>query len=101
MAMNKAIILGLVVILMTIVGVCSETTCDLLPPMEEKDGPEFGMVLVPGDTLVGETYRPLSMALQTRFPGRLWVGLTTGYLGDAPNPLQAESAIQQCFDAAQ
>ena len=64
MAMNKAIILGLV-ILMTIVGVSSETTCDLLPPMEEKDGgPEFGMVLVPGDTLVGETYRPLSMALQ-------------------------------------
>ena len=57
-------LLGLALILMSIGGVSSETRCDLLPPMESKEGPEFGMILVPGDTLVGETYRPLSMALQ-------------------------------------
>ena len=57
-------LLGLALILMSIGEVSSETRCDLLPPMESKEGPEFGMILVPGDTLVGETYRPLSMALQ-------------------------------------
>ena len=57
-------LLGLAVILLTVGRVSSETTCDLLPPMEANEGPEFGMILVPGDTLVGETYRPLPMALQ-------------------------------------
>ena len=51
-------------VFITIQRVSSEATCDLLPPMESKEGPEFGMVLVPGDTLVGESYQPLSMALQ-------------------------------------
>ena len=51
-------------VLITTQRVSSETTCDILPPMESKEGPEFGMVLVPGDTLVGETYRPLSIAIQ-------------------------------------
>ena len=44
-------------------GTC-QPACDLLPPIEEKGGPEFGVVLVPGDTLKGETYQPLSVALQ-------------------------------------
>ena len=51
-------------VLITTQRVSSETTCDLLPPMESKEGPEFGMVLVPGDTLLGESYQPLSMAIQ-------------------------------------
>ena len=44
-------------------GTC-QPACDLLMPIEGKEGPEFGVVLVPGDTLKGETYQPLSVALQ-------------------------------------
>ena len=70
--MAKRFIL-LSIALITARRVSSAPACDLLPPMEGKEGPEFGMVLVPGDTLKGESYQPLSVALQVGPLHAVWL----------------------------
>ena len=44
--------------------VIAETSVELLAPIEGRDGPQFGLIFVPGATLGGETYGPLSKAIQ-------------------------------------
>merc|ERR1712170_146678 len=35
------------------------------------------------------------------FPGKLWVGLTEGWFGDFPNPLEVDGGIRDCIKKAQ
>ncbi len=44
--------------------------------------------------------RPLAEAIQARFPGRLWLGVTELWFNDYPNPVESELAVQQCLDDA-
>ena len=45
-------------------AVSAETSIELIAPIEGSDGPQFGLIFIPGATLGGETYGPLSMAIQ-------------------------------------
>jgi len=49
----------------------------------------------------GEMYGPLSLKIQSMFPGKLWVGLTEGWFGDFPNPLEVDGGIKDCLKKAQ
>ena len=44
--------------------VSAETSVELIAPIEGIDGPQFGLIFIPGATLGGETYGPLSVAIQ-------------------------------------
>ena len=46
-------------------------------------------------------YGPLSLKIQSMFPGKMWVGLTEGWFGDFPNPLEVDGGIKDCFKKAQ
>jgi len=76
--------------------------CEIFPPEGDSfDGSEFGFIFVPGAQIKGEMYGPLSVKIQSMFPGKMWVGLTVGWLGDFPNPLEADGGIRDCFKKAQ
>ena len=45
-------------------AVIAETSIELVAPIEGSDGPQFGLIFIPGATLGGETYGPLSKAIQ-------------------------------------
>ena len=64
-------------------------------------GPEFGLIFIPGAQLLGETYAPLCTRIQELFPGKLWVGLTEEWTTDYPNPLEINEAVHQCLDDAE
>lgn len=53
-----------------VAAVSAETSVELIAPIEGTDGPQFGLIFIPGATLGGETYGPLSVAMQggTRCP---------------------------------
>lgn len=70
--------------------------CEIFAP-ESVDGNEVGFIFVPGAQIGGEFYEPLSRRIQEMFPGNLWFGLTEGWLGSFPNPLEIDGAIKDCF----
>ena len=74
--------------------------CELIAPPVNSEGPEMGVIFVPGAKILGEAYKPLTTTLQTFFPGKLWVGLTEDWSADMPNPLQIGHAIDACFEDA-
>ena len=76
--------------------------CELLaPPADKSSGPEMGIIFVPGAKIEGHAYEPLTKALQSEFPGKLWVGLTEDWwFGGMPNPIQVGNAIDACFEEA-
>jgi len=75
--------------------------CELFPPPDASpDGPEFGLIFVPGAGIPGEAYGPLSAKIQELFPGKLWYGLTEAWRGDFPNPIEIAEAINDCIDLA-
>ena len=45
-------------------AVIAETSIELVAPIEGSDGPQFDLIFIPGATLGGETYGPLSKAIQ-------------------------------------
>ena len=47
-----------------VAAVSAETSVELIAPIEGEDGPQFGLIFIPGATLGGETYGPLSVAIQ-------------------------------------
>ena len=50
-----------------VAAVSAETSVELIAPIEgTEEGPQFGLIFVPGATLGGETYGPLSVAIQGR-----------------------------------
>ena len=75
--------------------------CEIFPPSEEADGTENGFIFIPGAQIAGEFYGPLSLKIQSMFPGKMWVGLTEGWFGNFPNPLEIDGAIKDCLSKAQ
>merc|ERR1712037_1013347 len=57
-------------------------------------------IIVPGAHLPGDSYMPLLRAIQASYPGPLWVGATSDWLGDMPTPIEVTQQINKCLDAA-
>ena len=74
--------------------------CEMIAPSEDSEGPEIGVIFVPGAKISGQAYKPLTTTLQKNFPGKLWVGLTEDWSADMPNPIQIGHAIDACFEDA-
>lgn len=74
-------------------------SCEIFPP-NGTDGNEIGFIFVPGAQIKGEAYGPLSFKIQSLFPGKMWVGLTEGWFGNFPNPLEVSGAIADCYSKA-
>ena len=49
-----------------VAAVSAETSVELIAPIEGTEGPQLGLIFIPGATLGGETYGPLSVAIQGR-----------------------------------
>ena len=64
MRMLGSKILAVLSLAAAFVAVSAETSIELIAPIEGSDGPQFGLIFIPGATLGGETYGPLSMAIQ-------------------------------------
>ncbi len=76
--------------------------CEISPAIEgQADGSEFGFIFVPGAQIKGELYKPIAKRIQTMFPGNMWIGLTEGWFGNFPNPLEIDGAIKDCLSKAQ
>jgi len=71
-------------------------SCEVFPPLNPDEN-EIGFIFVPGAQIGGEFYEPLSRRIQEMFPGNMWFGLTKGWLGSFPNPLEIDGAIKDCF----
>ena len=71
--------------------------CELVAPNAGTDGSEFGLIFIPGAQLEGQAYVPLSQEIQDLFPGNLWVGVTQGWFGNLPNPVEINGAINDCL----
>ena len=59
-------------------AVRAETSVELLAPLDGKEGPQFGLIFVPGATLGGETYGPLSEAIQVPLQRNYSVAMSVG-----------------------
>ena len=76
-------------------------SCNLIPPMSTATGQDIGLVMIPGAQIAGEKYEDLTVEIQRQLPGaRLWVGLTRGWLGSFPNPVEIAGALNDCVDKA-
>ena len=69
------------------------------PPLND-DSPQIGLIFVPGATIAGDKYLPLMRAVQSHYPGSLWVGATTGWAGEMPNPLEVGGMLAECATMA-
>ncbi|XP_063954841.1 uncharacterized protein LOC129258688 [Lytechinus pictus] len=65
------------------------------------DGVEAALVVIPGAEIRGEAYLPLAERIQQKSPLKLWVALTTDYIGDTPFPPQITLAINDALDELQ
>jgi hypothetical protein len=77
--------------------------CKFLPPKDSREAGsdhEFGLIMIPGSKIPGEQYKPLGGQIQSIFPGKLWIGVTEGWLIDMPNPFEVETAISGCLEIA-
>jgi hypothetical protein len=77
--------------------------CELISPTtfsSTTTGDEFGLIMIPGSSIPGEKYKPLASQIQKFFPGRLWIGVTEGWIVDMPNPLEISTAINGCLEQA-
>jgi len=74
--------------------------CSIEPPIKG-DGDAIGLIFVPGAKLLGSSYLPLLRSIQEFYPGSLWVGATTEWLGDMPNPIQIGGQIDDCITQAE
>ncbi|CAH1783496.1 unnamed protein product [Owenia fusiformis] len=57
------------------------------------DGTDVAFIMVPGAYVSGKQYTDLGVAVQKASPHKLWVGLTTDYIGNLVNPAQLGIAI--------
>ena len=49
----------------------------------------------------GQQYGPLVAEIQKQLPGvRLWTGVTSGWLGNFPNPIEIAGAVDDCLSKA-
>ena len=75
--------------------------CNLIPPLEGKQGVQYGLVFNPGAGIPGMEYASLAGKIQDLFPGELWVGLIHSYAGDLPNNVEIANALKECSEAAE
>ena len=77
----------------SVAGVCIVRS----PKKVDSDAPTIGLIFIPGAKILGNAYLPLLEAVQDNYPGSLWVGATTGWLNDMPNPVEIGSRIDDCL----
>ena len=77
-------------------------SCTVTGPPEVSQGPEVGLVLIPGAQIPGESYAPLAQEIQAQLADKaqVWVGVTQSFLGNFPNPLEISGAINDCLSQA-
>jgi len=61
---------------------------------------QIGLIFVPGAKIPGEAYLPLLVAIQEHYPGPLWIGATSGWLNEMPNPIEIGGQISNCLSKA-
>eukprot|EP00057_Strongylocentrotus_purpuratus_P029520 XP_011683994.1 PREDICTED: uncharacterized protein LOC105447521 [Strongylocentrotus purpuratus] len=61
-------------------------------------GVEAALIVIPGAEIRGEAYLPLAESIQRESMLKLWVALTTDYIGDTPFPPQLTRAINIALD---
>ena len=75
--------------------------CEVLGPISGDESPQIGLIFVPGAKIPGSAYLPLLRAVQEHYPGALWVGATSEWLNDMPNPIEIGGQIKTCLAKAQ
>ena len=99
--MEKNILLG-IFLFSAAIEMAFSIKCELFAPIEGKDeGPEMGIIFIPGAQIEGQAYAPITKKIQYEFPGRLWIGLTESWWASMPNPIQIGQAIDACFTGAE
>merc|ERR1712215_370478 len=100
--MNHRILYSCVCLLFSQADFSHGASCDLMSPLSSATGEEMGLVIIPGAQITGEKYEALGKAIQNQLIGaNLWVGLTKGWLGSFPNPVEIAGALNDCLgDAA-
>jgi len=87
-------------LLLTLMHVSLAGRCQLEKPIPGITGKVVGLIMVPGAHLPGDSYLPLLRKIQESYPGPLWVGATSDWLGDMPTPIEVTQQISKCLDAA-
>ena len=76
--------------------------CEVLAPIISGDeSPQIGLIFIPGATIPGAAYLPLLQAVQEHYPGSLWVGATSEWTNEFPNPLEIGGQISTCLEKAE
>jgi len=76
--------------------------CEVLGPVGPGDGStQIGLIFIPGATIPGAAYLPLLEAVQEHYPGSLWVGATSEWGNEMPNPIEIGGQIDKCLAKAQ
>ena len=70
--------------------------CEIISPANH-DGNELGFILIPAARFKGNAYRPITKKIQELSPGNVWIGLTQGWFGDFPDPLEIDGVIKDCI----
>ena len=60
----------------------------------------YSSLFSPGATIAGAAFLPLLQAVQEYYPGSLWVGATSEWGNEMPNPLEIGGQITKCLDKA-
>merc|ERR1711935_195853 len=84
--------------LSSMLGLSSAAKCTIYPPMEGATGDDVAFIMIPGAQIEGKRYEDLGRAIQEQMPGaRLWLGITKGWLGNFPNPIEISGAVDDCL----
>jgi dienelactone hydrolase len=96
--MKQRIFFSLLFFLLSQTDVALGASCNLVPPMSSATGEDIGFIMIPGAQIAGEQYQDLGEEIQRQLPGaRVWLGLTKGWLGNFPNPIEIAGALNDCL----
>ena len=99
--MKQTVISSLLFLLLSQIDVALGASCNLVPPMSSATGDDIGFIMIPGAQIKGEQYEALGQEIQRQLPGaRVWLGLTKGWLGSFPNPIEIAGALDDCLELA-
>jgi len=84
-----------------VVGQGQAANCRIVPPRATSTGEQMGIIMIPGAQIPGVQYQVLVAEVQRQLNGsKLWAGITDGWLGNFPNPLEIAGAVGDCMDKA-